>query len=127
MKNQIFGVFFYVLYLVAMMRPVMPFLDYMVNYNYIAEALCENRDKPYLECNGKCYLEEQLSQVNHDSHGHNSPVPKIDLKDYPVSLVDAFHEDENQKKDFKRGIHPYNFIALQEFINLQDKPPKFTV
>jgi hypothetical protein len=29
----------------------------------IAKTLCENRDKPQLKCNGKCYLRKQLNKV----------------------------------------------------------------
>ncbi|WP_310590593.1 hypothetical protein [Dyadobacter sp. 3J3] len=33
-----------------------------LNRDYIAKILCENRDKPKLHCNGKCYLAKILKQ-----------------------------------------------------------------
>lgn len=33
-----------------------------INRNYIAKVLCENRDRPQLNCNGKCYLAKKLKQ-----------------------------------------------------------------
>lgn len=38
------------------------------NRNYIARVLCQNRDKPQLNCNGQCYLAKQLKkqQDKHD-------------------------------------------------------------
>jgi len=33
-----------------------------INRNYIARVLCENRDRPQLNCNGKCYLAKKLKQ-----------------------------------------------------------------
>lgn len=33
---------------------------YHANKDYIARVLCENRDKPQLNCDGKCYLAKQL-------------------------------------------------------------------
>jgi hypothetical protein len=33
-----------------------------LNREYIAKVLCENRDKPKLNCNGKCYLAKILKQ-----------------------------------------------------------------
>ncbi|WP_128546975.1 hypothetical protein [Larkinella soli] len=33
---------------------------YQVNKDYIARVLCQNRDKPQLHCDGKCYLAKQL-------------------------------------------------------------------
>lgn len=32
------------------------------NRNYIATVLCENRDKPVMQCAGKCYLSKKLKQ-----------------------------------------------------------------
>lgn len=36
--------------------------DFLINQNYIAKNLCENRDKPQLHCNGKCQLCKKLTQ-----------------------------------------------------------------
>jgi hypothetical protein len=33
---------------------------YHANKEYIARVLCQNRDKPQLHCDGKCYLAKQL-------------------------------------------------------------------
>jgi hypothetical protein len=33
---------------------------YQTNRDYIARVLCENRDKPQLHCDGKCYLAKKL-------------------------------------------------------------------
>ena len=99
MKNQFFGIFFYLLYLLAMVRPLVPIIEYYANYDYIATVLCENRDKPYLGCNGKCYLEKQLNKTNHTNHDHKSTIPSINFDDYPVSPLDQFSyqilSDEN--------------------------------
>lgn len=45
------------------LRPVMPIVNYMVNYDFIAQNLCENRDKPEMSCNGKCYLSKELAKT----------------------------------------------------------------
>ena len=33
-----------------------------MNKDYIAAKLCENRDKPVMQCKGKCYLSKKLKQ-----------------------------------------------------------------
>ncbi len=43
-------------------KPMWPVLDYMANYDYIVNTLCENKDKPELECNGKCHLSKELAK-----------------------------------------------------------------
>ena len=90
MKNQLFGIFFYLLYLLAMVKPLVPIMEYYANYDYIKTILCENRDKPYLECNGKCYLQKQLNEVNHTNHDHKSTVPQINFDDYPITTLEIF-------------------------------------
>lgn len=127
MKNQLFGIIFYSLYLVAMLRPVMPFLDYMINYDYIAEALCENRDKPYLECNGKCYLADQLQQTTHDSHNHESPAPKIDLREYPVSLLTSQEAKAKTLQTNKKRIYFASNIEEQSQQQPAEKPPAIII
>jgi len=45
------------------LRPVMPVLEYIVNYDYIAKELCENKAKPQMHCNGKCHLMKELAKA----------------------------------------------------------------
>ncbi|MDO6738606.1 hypothetical protein [Wenyingzhuangia sp. 2_MG-2023] len=45
-------------------RPVLPVFEYITCYNYIVNELCVNKDKPELECNGKCYLMKELSKAS---------------------------------------------------------------
>jgi len=86
LKKQIFGLAFSLLYLLAMIRPMLPVLEYYANYDYIANELCINKDKPYLECNGKCYLETELNKMNTTNGvAHNHAIPSINMTDYPVS------------------------------------------
>lgn len=126
MKNQILGIFFYLLYLLAMIRPLVPIIEYHANYDYIAAVLCENRDKPYLECNGKCYLEKQLKKANHTNHDHKSTVPQINLKDYPISPLDQFSYQFNNSNElnFERLFILKN--TSQDYFSSILKPPQFS-
>ena len=37
-------------------------VHYQLNKEYIAQNLCENKNKPMMHCNGKCHLRKQLSE-----------------------------------------------------------------
>ena len=37
-------------------------IDYTVNQDFIAKVLCINKNKPELQCNGKCHLANQIKQ-----------------------------------------------------------------
>ncbi len=47
---------------IMLIKPLWPIAEYIANYDYITNVLCENRDKPQLQCNGKCYLSKQLAK-----------------------------------------------------------------
>lgn len=34
-----------------------------INQKYIASNLCENRSKPWMHCNGRCYLMKKIKQA----------------------------------------------------------------
>lgn len=40
------------------------YAGFELNRNYIATKLCENRDKPWLHCNGKCYFMKKIKQAD---------------------------------------------------------------
>lgn len=67
----------------------MPVVEYIVNYDYIVTVLCENVDKPELQCNGKCHVAKELEQVL----DHDAPVKlekaNVLLDFIPVSIFDA--------------------------------------
>ncbi|WP_026990380.1 hypothetical protein [Flavobacterium subsaxonicum] len=58
MKNAVFIVVFMLL-----ARPVMPVLEYILNYDYIVKELCVNKAKPQMHCNGKCHLMKELAKA----------------------------------------------------------------
>lgn len=37
---------------------------YSVNIEYIINELCENKDKPELNCKGKCFLKKKMAQAD---------------------------------------------------------------
>lgn len=60
-------------------RPIMPVYNYVVNYDYIVENLCENRDKPELSCNGKCFLAKELSNTEKQPTQTFAKVISLDI------------------------------------------------
>ena len=75
------------MYLVAWVRPVMPFIEYEINKKYIAEVLCENMTKPEMKCNGKCHLKKQLKIANDEPEEQSSPVPTFSKTEDYLSHV----------------------------------------
>ncbi|MEN8121536.1 MAG: hypothetical protein ABFS35_14380 [Bacteroidota bacterium] len=63
------------MYFVAWVRPVMPFIEYEINKKYIAEVLCENKDKPEMKGNGKCHLKKPFKKANNEPVEQSAPAP----------------------------------------------------
>lgn len=71
------------------------YAGFAFNKNYIAVNLCENRDKPMLHCNGKCYLAKKLKQT--------------------------VEKEKNQERESKKNSFQEAFIALKKTIRFYPK------
>ena len=71
-----------------MLRPIGPLLEYIVYEDYIAEFLCVNKEKPKLNCNGKCYLIQRLKEQDQQKKQN---LPKITIEEYPIEFVTLYH------------------------------------
>lgn len=57
-------------------KPILPLVDYWVNYDYIANELCENKAKPEMHCDGKCHLKKELAKAVEDEKSASSSDKK---------------------------------------------------
>jgi hypothetical protein len=62
------------------MRPTFPLFQYIINYDYIAEVLCINKEKKVLQCNGKCQLTKEI--LKNESDG-TSEYPQLNFEKFP--------------------------------------------
>ncbi|MBE7629195.1 hypothetical protein F7647_05910 [Tenacibaculum piscium] len=88
--------------MVAMLRPVAPFVEYAINYDYISKVLCINKDKPELQCNGKCQLMKKIEQQQEDDF----KSLRIHMEEYPIGFVELLNFTENNTVDI---------FAVEEF------------
>lgn len=73
------------------LKPVLPFFEYVLNYRYIVEKLCENRAKPQMHCNGKCHLMKELKKATDEQNpASDSRSTKKVEREMPVHLAEAF-------------------------------------
>lgn len=83
-----------VLMLAKMLAMPVVYLAYVLNKEYIATSLCENKNKPAMHCNGKCHLSKQLAKASETGDAQNqkgaTSMPPADyceeLKQYQISL-----------------------------------------
>lgn len=103
MRKLFFTYFFFSVYLLALVKPMLPVLDYYMNYDYIATKLCENRDKPTLACNGRCYVAKEIEK-NEKSNHSDLIVPGFKIDYYFMSSSDFTLMHSEISIDAKKSI-----------------------
>ncbi|MFS4417974.1 hypothetical protein [Maribacter sp. 2307ULW6-5] len=98
-------------------RPLWPIAEYIANYDYIVNVLCENKDRPELECNGKCYLSKMLAEATDreqqnpfQEHRGTAEVLLVFLEaapDHDLAGPALFGKEDNFKTPSKCMQGPY--------------------
>jgi len=58
--------YLFIVSFIMLLKPIVPVFQYVINYEYISEVLCVNKEKPELKCNGKCHLMQELAKASED-------------------------------------------------------------
>src|ERR1700754_4725361 len=69
------------------------YAGFEMNKNYIATKLCENRNKPWLHCDGKCYFAKKIKQAEEKQASDERQSQKSLFQEvYVISSTDIkFH------------------------------------
>ncbi|WP_405563641.1 hypothetical protein [Polaribacter sp. Asnod6-C07] len=99
---------------------------YQLNIDYIIETYCVNKNKPELQCNGKCHLAKQISNDIDTSDDDVKGINIITDAFFPVFLQ---KNDEYLAKHFtfyqKKTIRNKNSLHSYSFLNKLEQPPDF--
>nr|AWJ66196.1 hypothetical protein [uncultured bacterium] len=122
----------YIILIVALtmlVKPLWPVAEYIMNYDYIVNVLCENKDKPLLNCDGKCYLAKQLAkeaeQQGENPFGEKQSKLEIQQIVYFQSLprIDLGMDNQRTKQDnFKSD----QVLISRLFTSDISQPPELT-
>jgi len=63
---------------------------YNINIEYIITELCENKDKPELKCNGKCYLKKKLGKAN---EAEKQTAGILKQSEFPVFISTSYNPE----------------------------------
>jgi hypothetical protein len=74
----------------ANLSGLLVYMGFEVNQKYIAKELCENRAKPEMHCNGKCYLMKKLKQAQDKEQKQERQSQKLQIQDAVVSTPLVF-------------------------------------
>lgn len=110
-----------------LLKPVLPVIDYVVNYEYISKVLCVNKAKPKLQCNGKCHLMKELAKASENEKpiSSNKKVASQEIEilffeEIKPFKITAIFLNEKQKTNS-------NYSSLYTYLNSKSvfRPPIF--
>jgi hypothetical protein len=69
-------------------RPIVV-LNWKINQDRITEKYCENKNRPEMECDGKCYLAKQLRKLDVEEQNERSKnqLPEQQLKSAEIPFI----------------------------------------
>ena len=50
------------------------FVHYLINKNYYATVLCENKEKPKMNCHGKCHMMKEMKEQEKKEQSPAAPI-----------------------------------------------------
>lgn len=111
------------LYCLTFLKTLTPYMDYALNQEFISEVLCINQDKPELQCNGKCYLKEQLEQEASKEQQDQNSSRTTDKENLFTSTADTYAGIVNLNKVDISCNFPEPSVYFQDLVVAIPKPP----
>ncbi len=115
------------IYLFIMIKPVVPYLEYMVRRGYIIENLCINKEEPEKQCNGKCHLEKQVEKEVSGSDKEGVPLPprndREELQEYLLTGLSEYRALPVRELDKSMYYWSYSF----QYIPFVFHPPLYGI
>lgn len=117
----------FLLALFMLLKPVLPVIDYVVNYEYITKVLCINKAKPKLQCNGKCHLMKELAKAseNETPTSSNKKITSNELEVLFFEEIKSFKITSIYLEDRQKVSN--NYSELYFYLNSDSvfRPPIF--
>lgn len=125
-KIYFINVFFIVIYISSVFMPIIPLIEYAINYNYIAEVLCENKDIPQTTCSGKCYLKKQVKISIEKKIPNKKENSKTNyIPDFRIAVVHKINKTHFGTPLFLMSVKQNKLLYSSRYLEVEDKPPNF--
>lgn len=100
-------------------------IDYILNSTEITELFCVNKEKPELQCNGKCHLAKQLVKAEKEENempfSNQSLAYQLDLTSILTHTLVNFIQPA-----LENTIHAtfYGLTTIDHWYRIPSPPPK---
>ncbi|MEL7145130.1 MAG: hypothetical protein AAFO69_02080 [Bacteroidota bacterium] len=108
-----------ILFCTVELSSLLPYAQYYLNYDYISEVLCINKEQPMTMCYGKCYLSDQLNKATNRDDG-GVPNPQVEWQKQPLTLNNM---QQYSLIAFKEDLTMKHFEFATKLQNRHTQPP----
>jgi len=114
---------FVIFYMMAVLRPMLPYLEYSLNRDYIKTMLCIDKDEPMSMCEGSCYLDKRIQEESDKNQG--ADTPQLSTEKFPLDFMRFFSYNlsiipTNNKVTTSAYQNTYDFLFVRNVL----QPPK---
>ncbi len=96
---------------------------YLLNQNYYATELCENKDNVQKNCNGLCQLNQELSSDTKSENQTPQELPNTELSSF---IIPSFFPEKALFFSFLSEFNAhYLFDEPADLVDKLKKPPRF--
>ncbi len=85
-----------------------------INQDKVVELFCINKNKPEMDCDGKCYLAKKLQKSADATNETTAPNSKI-----KHTLEELFFIDNTSQLTIRAIVRDYSFIAYHSYYSFQ--------
>ena len=126
MKIYVSSILFYLLLVQIFSLPIVNFF-WAQNQTFISQNLCENLDKPLMNCKGKCQLNIQFKKIVADNTANKNQLPTLKIAGIEQFVFIEIKHHFSQLttvaiKEKRVGV--YTNLYYFYFQNTEIKPPK---
>ena len=66
---------------------MLPVVEYFIWKDQIIEKFCVNKARPVLQCDGKCYLAQQIKKANQQKQSDLPHLVQVQLSDFAIGFL----------------------------------------
>jgi hypothetical protein len=101
------------------------YAGFEANRSYIAKVLCENKSRPWLHCNGKCYFMKKIKQAeeNEKKQAAKDNLSRLEVSFFPQPFLFTIASPTllSEGQDFY-PVYTYQYSS--RYLNTIFRPPK---
>lgn len=88
-----------ILYILYLVRPALPVIDYVLRYDYYVKVLCVNKSEIRNDCCGKCQVVKNITDQTEDNKSSGkSPYPNrvLEVNDVHVKVLFSYLNEDTE-------------------------------